>query len=217
MATLETEDANILDADAVNWRKIVYPVVGAVVLLLGGLAIYYYQQSQRDEQETEARQAIVQSTTPEALRQVADQYPKTTQAGFALLGAGDLSMAQRDYAGAGKDYRRVADSSDADPILRDSARIGLGSALEADNKLDEAIEAYLTVAHRGKASPYAPFAYTSAARLYEQKNDKENERKILTEAAGMGGDSPFIKEADYRLKALERSAPSPATPATNGP
>jgi predicted negative regulator of RcsB-dependent stress response len=210
MATLDTEDGNILDAEAVNWRRIVYPVVGFVIILLGGLSIYYYQQSQRDQQELEARQAIFQARTPEALRAVANQYPKTVQADFALLEAASLSLAQRDYAGAIQDYRRISDNARGDAMLGDSARVGLASALEASGKLDDAIQAYLTVAHRGKASPYAPFAYTSAARLYEQKGDKKNERQILNEAVALGGDSPFIKEAQYQLKMME-----PASPASN--
>lgn len=210
MATLDTEDGNILDAEAVNWRRIVYPVAGLVIVLLGGLSIYYYQQNQRDQMELEARQAIFEAKTPEALRAVADQYPKTAQADFALIDAANLSLAQRDYAGAIQDYRRISDNPRGDAMLRDSAQVGLASALEANGKLDDAIAAYLTVAQRGKASPYAPFAYTSAARLYQQKGDKKNEREMLNEAVALGGDSPFIKEAQYQLKMME-----PASTASN--
>lgn len=213
MAILDMSDGNIVDAESINWRRIAYPVVGFIVLLLGGLGIYYYQLSQRDQLETTARQEILQAKTAADLRKVADQYPKTTQATLALLDAANLSMTKRDYTGAAADYRRAADSTEADRTLRDSAQLGLGSAFEAANKIDDAIAAYLVVAHRGKAGPYAPFAYTSAARLYEQKNDKANERKTLGEAAALGGDSPFVKEAQYQLKALT-PPPAPSAPPT---
>ena len=36
MATLNTDDANILDAEAINWRLIVYPLVLAVVIIVVG-------------------------------------------------------------------------------------------------------------------------------------------------------------------------------------
>ena len=169
MAILQTQDANILDADSVNWRIVVYPVLAVIILILGGLGYYYYHQSERDDQELQARQAILQAKTPEALTQVADRFPGTNQASFALLAAADLSISKRDFAGAAKTYSRVANSTDADPLLRDSAGVGLAATLDMQNKLDDAASAYLTVARRGKKSPYAPYAYVAAARIYEQK------------------------------------------------
>jgi len=211
MATLESQDANILDADPVNWRLVVYPIVGLLILVLGGLGIYYYTLGQRQLREDQARTAFLQAKTPEALIQVADQFPKTTHAVFALLSAADLSFAKKDFDAADKDYQRVLDGPDNDAVLRDSAQVGLASSLEAGNKTDNALNAYLTVARRGNGSPYAPYAYSSAARIYDQKNDKENERKILTEAAGLNGESPYVKQAQMKLRALNATATSPGT------
>jgi predicted negative regulator of RcsB-dependent stress response len=208
MATLENEDANILDVQAVNWRRIVYPVVGCIVVVLVGLGIYYYLQGQRDQREMQAREAILQARTPETLRAVAAQYSGTTQATFALLDAAGLSFTQHDYAGATADYQKISDDAKTDPVLRDSARIGLASVDEANGKTDDAIQTYLLVAHRGRSTPYAPFAYTSAARLYEQKGDHANEKQMLSQAAALGGESAFVKEAQYRLKLLETPAPT---------
>jgi tetratricopeptide (TPR) repeat protein len=212
MATLQTQDANILDAEVVNWRRIVYPIVGFIVLLLVGLGIYYYQLSQRDAHEAQARQAFIQAKTPEALVQVADKFTGTTQADFALISAADLSMGRKDYPGAAADYQRVIDASGTDDVLKDAARVGLASAQEAESKLDDALQTYLAVAHRGPNSPYAPFAYSSAARLYAAKKDIEDERKTLSAAVDLGGDSSFVKQADYQLKELN-AARAPATPA----
>ena len=227
MATLETQDANIIDADAINWRLVVYPVVGVILILLVGFTVYYYQQNARDQAEYSARQAFIQAKTPDELVKVADQYPGTSQGVFALIAAADLSMTKSDYPAAEKDYQRVIGDAGADQILRDSAGVGLGSAYEAENKLDDAIGAFLNVAHRGKSSPYAPYAYMSAARLYDRKKDPAAERNLLTEAAALGGDSSFVKEADYQLKLLKlisenpksalppASAPAAPPPATN--
>ena len=90
MATLQTQDANIFEREAVNWRLIVYPILALLVLVLGGLGLYYYQQSQRDEHELQARQEILKAKTPEALAQVADHFPGTSQANFALMAAAQL-------------------------------------------------------------------------------------------------------------------------------
>jgi len=207
MATLESNDSNILDAETINWRLIVYPIVAAVVLLVGGFGYYYYLQSQRELLETQARAVLLQARTPEAMVKVAGQFPGTDQATIALLSAADGSFAKRDFASAMADYQRVVGTVTADPVLRDSAQLGLARCLEASGKTDDAINAFLAVAQRGDKTPYAPYAYQSAADIYEQRGDKNNERMILTEAAGLGDDSPFVKQAQFKLKELNPGEP----------
>jgi hypothetical protein len=210
MATLETPEANILEGDAVNWRLIVYPLAAVMILLIGGFGIYSYVLTQREAHEASARQAMLAAQTPPVLVQVADQFPGTTHGALALLAAADLSFGQKDYASAEKDDQRVVADSSIDASLRDSARLGLAAAFEADGKSnDQALSAYLEVAHRGKSSPYAPYAYLAAARLYDLKHDRENERQILTEASSLGGASVFVKEAQNKLQAMNLTA-SPA-------
>jgi predicted negative regulator of RcsB-dependent stress response len=229
MAIPESADANIIDVEAVNWRMIVYPVVLAIVLLLGGFGYYYYQLEQRNETEAQARDLLIEAKTPEQFAKVADQFPHTDQAALALLSSAQTSFDQKAYPDAIKSYQRVIDAADIDTTLSDSAQIGLAAAQEASGKIEDAIKTYLVVARRGKDSPYAPFAYDVAARLYEQKGDKENERLTLISLAGLGTDSPFVKQAGQKLKTLESQpalapvsaapistpAPAPAAPAAN--
>lgn len=212
MATLESDDSNILDAQTINWRLVVYPLVAAVVLVLGGFGYYYYLQSQRDILETQGHDALVQAKTPEDLAKVADQFPGTHQATLALSSAANNLFAKKDYAGAIKDYQRIIDTADTSAELRDSAQLGLASTLEADGKGDDAIKAYLAVAHRGKESPYAPFAYHAAAEIYDQQGNKEKERDVLMQAVSLGTDSPFLKQAEAKLKALAPPVPVVNTP-----
>ena len=206
MATLQTQDANILEAETINWRLIVYTVLAVLIVVGGGLGIYFYQLSQRNDAEAAARKELQSAKTPADFVQVADHFPGTTQATFALIGAADLSFAAKDFTNAEKHYRRVTNDSAVDPVLRDSAGIGLGSVFEAEKKTDDAAQAYLTVAHRGDKSPYSAYAYASAARIYDQGKNRDKERQILTEAAGLGGDSVFVKEIQSRLKSLNASA-----------
>lgn len=203
MATLGSDDSNILDADTINWRLVVYPVVAAVVLILGGFGYYYYLQSQREEHETQASEAILQAKTPEQLVAVADQFPKTDQAILALITAGKDSFDKKDYDTAIKTYQRIINTSGVEKELHDSAQLGLASSLEASGKVDDAINAYLVVAHRGNDSPYAPFAYHAVSTIYEQRNDKVNKQKILMEMVSLGGDSTFVKAAQQQLKILD--------------
>jgi predicted negative regulator of RcsB-dependent stress response len=216
MATLQSDEANILDAETINWRLVVYPILAALVVAVGGLGYYYYLQNQREELEAAARAALVQAKTPEEFTKVADQFPHTDQGTLALLKAADGSFAKQDYAAATQDYQRILQTVTTDAELRDSAQLGLASTLEANGKSDDAINTYLDVAQQGNKSPYAPYAYTAAARLYEERGDKDNERKILTELASLDPDSSFVKQAQSKLKELTPTAqPPPTAPPTN--
>jgi predicted negative regulator of RcsB-dependent stress response len=190
---------------------------------VGGFGYYYYQQNQRDLVEAQAREAMLKATTPDDLIAVANKFPDTDQATLALLSAASGSFAQRNFDAAAKDYQQIAASPGVTGELRDSAQLGLASSLEAGAKIDDAITAYLEVAREGDKSPYAPFAYIAAARLYDQRGDKDNERKILTEASSLDPDSQFVKEAQNRLKQLDAesappvTAPMPANPSPAAP
>ena len=141
MATLETDEANLVDAEQFNWGLIVYPVLVILVIVVVGFGYFYHQQEQRQELETNARGALLLAKTPEEWVKVADQYPASTQATLALMKAGNASYAKHDYGAATADYQRILDSTTTDPDLRDSAELGLAACLEASGKVDEAIKA----------------------------------------------------------------------------
>jgi len=128
-----------------------------------------------------------------------------------LLSAADGAFTKHDYASAVTYYQRVIDSTTADAELRQSAQIGLASTQEANGKIDDAINTYLAVGQLGDKSAYATFAYNSAAHLYEQRGDKDNERKSLTALASLDADSPFVKQAQYKLKQLNAAERPPLT------
>jgi len=217
MAILQTDETNILDAETINWRLIVYPILAVLVVVIGGLGYYYYLQNQRQDLEASARAALVEAKTPEEMVKVADQFPGADQGTLALLNAADASFAKQDYTAAIQSYQRIIQTVTTAPELRDSAQVGLASSFEANGKVDDAINTYLIVAREGVKSPYAPYAYSSAARLYEQRGDKDNERKILTEAASLDPDSPFVKEAQNKLKQMTAAEQPPITVPVPGP
>jgi predicted negative regulator of RcsB-dependent stress response len=215
MATLESDERNIVEADEVNWRMIVYPIVLVIVVLLGGFGYYYYQLNQREQEETQARTALVAAKTPADMMKVADGFPKTTQAAVALMNAADASFTTKDYPGALKAYQRVTSASDTPAELRDSAQLGVASVQEASGKAEDAVQSYLQVAHKGSASPFAPAAYYQVARIYDARKDIPAEKSVLQQAVQLGGDSVFVKQAAILLKSLqaaptEGSASSPA-------
>jgi predicted negative regulator of RcsB-dependent stress response len=219
MDTLDAGETNIFEREAVNWRLIVYPLAAVIAALLIGLGIYYYVLNERLTREASAQDALALAKTPDDFVKVADDFPGTTHATVALMSAADASYEKKDFAGAIKDYQRVTDDKDSDATLRDSAQLGLAASLAASGKVDDAIKAYMTVAERNGGSGFAPFAYNAVARIYEDKGDKDNERRVLAEAANLGTDSPFGQVAAQRLKALDQAAPTVITmpAATNAP
>jgi len=226
MATLQTDEANIIDAEAVNWRLIVYPILLVLLAGAGALGYYYYLQNQRDEAETNARAALVKATTPEEFLKVADQFPHTDQAMLAILRAGALSLDKHDDDGALNAYRKITENPAIGAQWHDIAELGIASAHEAAKNTDRAIAAFLEVARRGAQSPYAPYAYNAVAQIYHQRGDTNDERQVLQEAAALDPDSPFTRQAQAKLKELSDAAqppmsfpvtPAPAAPAPTPP
>jgi predicted negative regulator of RcsB-dependent stress response len=212
MATLESDERNIIEADEVNWRLIVYPILAVAIVVIGGFGIYSYQLHQREEAEMQARVALEAAKTPEDMAKVADDYPRTTQAAIALMKAADASFTAKDYPGALKDYQRVTGAAETPADLRESAQLGLASVQEASGKSEDAIQSYLEIARKGGNSAFAPAAYYQAARICESQKNTSAERQILQEAVRLGGDSLFVKEAQSMLKTLQAA---PAAAATN--
>lgn len=218
MASLESDERNIVEVEDFNWRLVVYPALVIVAALLIGFGLYYYQLNQRDQAEEAAATAISTAKTPAELTQIASTYPDTAQAGVALTKAADLSFAAKDYPAAQKSYQGVIDSKAAPVELRDAAELGLASVQEASGKADDAIQTYLAVAQKGSQSAFAPVAYHQVAAIYASRQDKANEEKTLQQAARLGGDSSFVKQAAERLKVLSPEAgPAPTADAPAKP
>jgi tetratricopeptide (TPR) repeat protein len=211
MAILQTDDANLIESETINWRLIVYPILAVLVIGVCGLGYYYYKLNQREDNETNARALLVKATTPEEFLKVADQYPGTDQATIAIMSAASAFFDKHDYDGALSAYNKILADTSLGAQWYDSATLGTASVYEATGKVDQALAAYLEVAHQGDKSAYAPYAYNSAARVYDGRGDKENERLILGEAAALDPDSTFTKQAQYKLKELNTAAAPPMT------
>ena len=215
MSTLQTDEANIIDAEEVNWQWIVLPLVLMLLVAGGGFGVYYYLQMQQDAAEAEARTALIKATTPAEFLKVAEQYPKTDQAMLATFSAANASFDARDYDGAQTAYRKIIDNPVLGVQWRDSASIGIASCDEAKGDADKAINEYLEVARRGDASPFAAFAFNCVARIYDARGDKKTEGDILKQTAELTQDSPSARMAQQRSSELNPPAQSLSFPVGN--
>jgi predicted negative regulator of RcsB-dependent stress response len=206
MSTLQTDEANIIDAEEVNWQWVVLPLVLLLLVAAGGFGVYYYLQMQQDAAEAEARVALLKATTPAEFLKVAEQYPKTDQAMLATFSAANASFEARDYDGAQTAYHKIIDNPALGAQWRDSASIGIASCDEGKGDADKAISEYLEVARRGDASPFAAFAFNCVARIYDARGDKKTEGDILRQAAQLNPDSPSVRRAQQLSNELNPPA-----------
>jgi len=207
MATLQTDEANIIDVESINWRAIVYPVLVVLIVVAGGFGYYYYQQNLQEQTETQARAAFIKATTPEEFLKVAADFPSSDQGTLATLAAADASFAKRDFDGAISAYSKVVNNTGIGAEWRDTAQLGIASCDEAKGDADKAIADYLVVARRGLQSPFAAYAYDCVARIYDQRGDKNTESAILTQAAALDPSSGFTRAAQDKLKELTPQSP----------
>ena len=207
MASLESDERNIIDGQELNWRVVAYPIIAVIIAVLVGLGIYHYQLDQQEQAEEKVSTALDAAKTPADIVKAADAYPDTVQASVGLMRAAALSSADKDYDSAQKDYQRVIDAKQAPDELRDSAQLGLAIGFLHGGEADDAIHSYMEVAQKGNRSPFAPVAYHQVAAIYASRQDKANEEKTLQLALRLGGDSPFVKEAADRLKILAPPRP----------
>ncbi len=215
MSTLQTDDPNIIDAEAVNWRWIVYPILVVLIVAAVGFGIYYHQQVTQDAAEAEARTALLKATTPADFLKIAEQYPSTDQATLAIFSAANASFDARDFDGAQAAYHKIVDNIALGAQWHDSASLGIASCDEAKGDAEKAITEYLEVARKGDNSPFAPYAYTCVARLYDQRGDKQTEIEILNQAVLLDPGAPSTQLAQQRLKELTpQQAPSMSIPVT---
>jgi tetratricopeptide (TPR) repeat protein len=205
MATLQTDEANILDAESINWQAIVYPILVVLIVVGGVLGYYYYQQSMQDQAETQARAALVKATTPEEFLKVAADFPATDQATLATLAAAHASFAKRDFDSAISAYDKVINNTAIGAEWRDTAQLGIASCDEAKGD-SKAVSDYLVVARRAELSPFAPYAYNCAIRICDARGDKDQERALLGQAAALAPYSDFTKAAQEKLKEMTPQA-----------
>ncbi len=155
-----------------------WSLLGALVLVVVGLAVLGSGISLGRAQSDEAWNELQNTKTPSERAELAEKFPKSPAAQWALLQSaaefyekGFLDLPQnRDAAEpqlrkAIDLFQKVADETpDGDPMKR-AALLGLARSLEASNKLDRAIEKYELVAKTWPDTADAKLARETAETL----------------------------------------------------
>ena len=224
-------------------------VAAGVVIAIAGIVTFAMnrKQSQREEasQAFAAAQEVFNKQTDEAKKLSDDEWHTQAEAKFNEVvakyegtGAGEMShlyLAQlaadkKDFANVEKHYRAylgaVGDKADLTPL----ARLGLASALEDENKLDEAsvelakmIPAATEKGEKEKADkdgkrPLADEALFAAGRVELKRGNTEPARADFDRVVKEFPLSSYRGKAQTQLAALPPAPGAPVVPAApSGP
>jgi hypothetical protein len=176
----ENELANWL-AEKLDWlRPYSKAILGVLLLAVVALMVVSYMRG-RSERMREAGWAAyfeaMAGRSPEAFEEVANTYPGTSAAGWAMQRAADLYLdeslqqlfqdrdaAQQSVDAARELYQKILDTSN-DPMLEQRATYGLAKCLEARGDFEEAKAHYEQVASRWSDSTFAALARERVNRI----------------------------------------------------
>ncbi len=190
-----------------NFMTVVIAVVALVVITLG--AIFFQQSHRRSELQAgqlffQASGLYAQGSYSECLIQLDELISRfggsrEGRAALYLSGASHLGLGENDQA-----YDRFREYLDREPdgFYAESARLGLGLALEARGQVDEAVDAYRSVrAALPAGDPREVQAAVAEARTL-QAAGRIDEAVAALESVGSLEDFAARQEIETRLAAL---------------
>ena len=178
----ENELAAWLGRQILRLKPYLRMVLGVVILIILAMTASTYLSNRNNDAERSAWGAYfdaVSSPDTSSFELVADSYPDTSAAGWALQSAGDFKLgrgigqlfqnreqAAEELDGAGKLYQSVIDAYD-DPMLLKRAMLGRAKTHESQRDLAAAQELYREIVQRWGADGDDPVVKTAQSRIDE--------------------------------------------------
>lgn len=189
-------------------RKWVTGVLTAVVVvIIAAVVINRSQHSAQLEESYELTLAKMNYGTGkldearQSFEKIASQYSGNS-AGEARLFLARIAFEQGDYAGAEAGFKMYVDDYSIDETLDAAAVSGLAASLEAQGKLDEALEQYRQLADRFPNIPFAPQSLLQVARLAQKLNQPDKAKQALQQIIDDYSESAAVQQARTELNAL---------------
>ncbi|MBI4639782.1 MAG: tetratricopeptide repeat protein [Candidatus Tectomicrobia bacterium] len=172
-------------------QEVLYGTI-AILLVLGLTLGFFVYQVQKEEQanflfsqareahsrESRSSEKFVELARP--YQELIQQYPGTKGAFLSQLYLGHLSFEAGEYEKAVEAYRTLVNHRGSDQLLESMARLGLGYALEAQGKCEEALPFFQAVT-KDQETYGKEEAYLATGRCSEKKGDIETALKVYTE------------------------------------
>jgi tetratricopeptide (TPR) repeat protein len=158
-------------------RKIIWGLVGLVVLTVAG---YYWQATAQAERENMATR-FSEAETPDALESLIRDYGTKPVAANALLKLGTLQFEAGRFDEAEQVYKRFIQGFPSHPLVP-QARYGLAVVAEARGQHGEASQLYQNFVQQYVTSPLVPAARVGLARCAEALGQKEQALQLYQDA-----------------------------------
>lgn len=212
-------------AGAVEKNLRIILVVGGLALAGGVISLFVGRSSERSasartlelskaieayNEAVDPSKTFTATVTAVVVKQAQDAMPKfdglvsgkDAVADLSKLYLADLARRAQDHAKAETLYREYLKAAGPKDPLRFTATEGLGYALEAQGKLDEALAELTKLADIGDKA-FADLALTHQARIKEAKGDKAGAAELYRALLDKHAESKYRDLAEQRLATLE--------------
>ena len=191
-----------------HWKKIVWGLVGLVLLILAVGAWKF-----RTAATLSSAEALYSTASgADGWREVVQKYPGTVPAGNAQVRLAESFREAGDVASASGELENLLASQPEHP-LAGAAWLTLGELRQMQNNPDGALEAFRTASSRYKASYAAPLALLAEANLLKTRGSVGEARAVLQSVGSLHPGTPAAMVAEAELARLVESPAPAAVPA----
>jgi tetratricopeptide (TPR) repeat protein len=174
-------------------------IILSFAVLIGGFVVL--QSKMKEEQRRgEAAKQFASAQTPEELKKIVQDYPKTEAALSAQLTLGDRYYQEAQYSDAKNVYLEILKQPTS--AVSPMAKYGLGAIEETQGRAEEALQIYRSIPQDFEHSPQAPLALYSAARILERQGKLEDAYQTYEKLSAQFSKSSWTRQAEQRLKSL---------------
>ncbi len=146
-----------------NWKRTAIISLGIVV----AISVAFGVKNHIEESRANAAAALSAASTEEALKEAISKHAGSAAVPMAKLRLANMLFDKENYKDAIPYLQDVANSADADVVLKNAAKMNYAKALELTGKIEDAAKAFSALAaENGISFSIKSEAAFNAARLY---------------------------------------------------
>jgi TolA-binding protein len=176
--------------------------IGLIAALLAvGLVVFGVVQAVAHKRNQAATQALAAATDTAGYQKVLDQYASTTAGGDAALLLAAKQREEKKYEESAATLRNFIANHSSHPLIS-GAWLSLGATIEAQGKLDDAMQTYSDLISKFSTSYSTPFAMMAQANIQREKGNTDEARRTLENMMSQFPDSPVTQEGQRLMQML---------------
>ncbi len=182
-------------------EQLKWPVLGGIVVLLGGLAAYGFWWNQKNQSEVEASRLLMADGGRETLEQIVAGHSNTPAGAVAIIRLAREMANEGEWAPALEQYdlflrlhRRHS--------LAPACQLARANVIEAMGDSAAALDAYHAILTGPDAHPFSAPARLGIARIHISEGNHTAARQSLTEFLALEENRAFQGDAERMLRSL---------------